>query len=406
MLKLALVQYSFDAIEHSIQLKPHQNAKGTHMPLYRRQKASTVKKLNSAVQQTKSATKAMKQVYQESGGIQNVRSGSELPRNVQQAHYLQKKQEVKNESITLPNTDTLAAIMQQCEPVCVLATDQQICDLVRFCTNSSKFSVLTVDPTFNLGPFNVTPMTYENLLVNNKEGKHPLLLGPVLIHQTKTLSPFHLFASTLISLNGNTAEIKAFGSNGEPELIKAFSLAFRDAVQLRCFSHFQQNIKDKLREIGMHESATKTILDDIFGRQIGSHFEEGLVDAEEEKTFWSMLDSLEIEWSNLERGYYLQKTVPSFFNWFKRHKAPVVAETMLRSIRKKANLGTPPCQFTTNHSESINSVIKTEVEWKESHLPQLVEKLHDIHTRQMQNLEMAILKRGEWRFCKEFQYLE
>ena len=225
-----------------------------------------MKKLTSAVQKTKSATKAMKQVYQESGGIQNVRSGSELPRNVQQTHYLQKKQEVKNEPITLPNTDTLAAIMQQCkatsagphayiravqaapEPVCVLATDQHICDLVRFCTNSSKFSVLTVNPTFNLGPFNVTPMTYEYLLVNNKEGKHPLLLGPVLIHQTKTLSPFHLFASTLISLNGNTAEIKAFGSDGEPELIKAFSLAFRDAVQLHCFSHIRQNIKDKLRE--------------------------------------------------------------------------------------------------------------------------------------------------------------
>ena len=91
MLKLALVQYSFDAIEHSIQLKPHQNAKGTHMPPYRQQKASTVKKLTSGVQQTKSATKAMKQVYQESGGIQNVRSGSELPRNVQQAHYLRNR---------------------------------------------------------------------------------------------------------------------------------------------------------------------------------------------------------------------------------------------------------------------------------------------------------------------------
>ena len=174
----------------------------------------------------------MKQVYQESGGIQNVRSGSELPRNVQQARYLQKKQEFKNEPITLPNTDTLAAIMQQCkatstgphayiravqaapEPVCVLATDQQICDLVRFCTNS-KFSVLTVNPTFNLGPFNVTPMTYENLLVNNKEGKHPLLLGPVLIHQTKTLSPFHLFASTLIVVT--LQKVKTFGSDEEPE---------------------------------------------------------------------------------------------------------------------------------------------------------------------------------------------
>ena len=54
------------------------------------------------------------------------------------------------------------------------------------------------------------------------------------------------------------------------------------------------------------------------------------------------------------------------------------------------------------------SIIKIEVEWKVSHLPQLVEKLHDIHTtgRQVQNLEMAIVKRGEGRFCKEFQYLE
>lgn len=72
-------------------------------------------------------------------------------------------------------------------------------------------------------------MTYENLSINNKEGKHQLLLGPVLNHHTKTLPPFHL-ASALISLNGNTTKVKAFGSDGEPELIKAFSLAFRDAV--------------------------------------------------------------------------------------------------------------------------------------------------------------------------------
>ena len=423
-LKLAFVQYSFDATEHSIELKPHQNAKGSGMPPYRRQKKSTMEKLDSAVRETKSATRAVKKVYQESGGIQNVRSGSELPRNVQQAHYLKKKQEVQSKPTASRNADTLAAIMHQCketstgphayiravqaapEPVCVLATDQQINDLVRFCTNPDHFSVLTVDPTFNLGPFNVTPMTYENLLVTNKDGKHPLLLGPVLIHQTKTLSPFHLFASTLISLNSKVAEVKAFGSDGEPELIKAFSLAFRNAVQLRCFSHFRQNIKDKLREIGMPQSATKKIIEDIFGRQIGSHFEEGLVDAEDDVTFLAMLNSLEIEWNNLEKGSIQQKSVPSFFSWFKQYKATTVAQTMLRCVRQKANLGSPPCKFTTNHSESINNVIKMEVEWKESQLPQLIEKLNDIHTRQMQNVEMAILKRGEWRLSQKFQHLE
>ena len=39
-LKLALVQYySFDATEHSIEFKPHQNAKGSGMVLYRQKKA-------------------------------------------------------------------------------------------------------------------------------------------------------------------------------------------------------------------------------------------------------------------------------------------------------------------------------------------------------------------------------
>lgn len=55
---------------------------------------------------------------------------------------------------------------------------------------------------------------------------------------------------------------------------------------------------------------------------------------------------------------------------------------------------------------SLSAVVKVEVEWKESQLPQLIEKLNDIHNRQMQNTEMAILKRGGWRFSTKFQCLE
>lgn len=38
------------------------------------------------------------------------------------------------------------------EPMCILTTDQQLSDMERFCTND-PFSVVSVDPTFNLGPF-------------------------------------------------------------------------------------------------------------------------------------------------------------------------------------------------------------------------------------------------------------
>ena len=79
----------------------------------------------------------------------------------------------------------------------VVTTDQQLFDIERFCTAESA-SVLSVDTTFNLGPFYVT---YHNLLVKTDRDNHPIILGPVLIHHTKTFRPFHYLASTLIRLN-------------------------------------------------------------------------------------------------------------------------------------------------------------------------------------------------------------
>jgi len=124
------------------------------------------------------------------------------------------------------------------EPMCILATDQQVSDLERFAT-SDPFSVVSIDPTFNLGPFYVTPITYQNL-VKTEKGNHPIVLGPVLIHKTKTFCPFHYFALTLIRLNPQLTKLKAIGTDGEPKLIKAVSVAFSGAVHLRCMSHLHQ----------------------------------------------------------------------------------------------------------------------------------------------------------------------
>lgn len=67
----------------------------------------------------------------------------------------------------------------------VLAEDYQIKDIERFCTSSIElnFGILTVDPTFFLGEFDVTPLTYRHLLlVTKRNGKSPAFIGPVLIH--------------------------------------------------------------------------------------------------------------------------------------------------------------------------------------------------------------------------------
>ena len=72
------------------------------------------------------------------------------------------------------------------EPFCILANERQLNDLNRFCCNTNLFKPLTVDPTFNIGEFNVTPISYQNLLLETKQGHHPTLIGPVLVHEKKT----------------------------------------------------------------------------------------------------------------------------------------------------------------------------------------------------------------------------
>ena len=60
----------------------------------------------------------------------------------------------------------------------VLARDRQLDDLVWFCTPNQNFSTLTVDPTFDLGKFDVTPVKYKHgLVVSVTSGKPPVFIG-------------------------------------------------------------------------------------------------------------------------------------------------------------------------------------------------------------------------------------
>ena len=72
------------------------------------------------------------------------------------------------------------------DPAIVLADD-----MVRFCTSGIEFGIFTVDPTFSLGEFDVTPITYRHLLLETKRnGNTPVFLGPVLIHYRKNFGTY------------------------------------------------------------------------------------------------------------------------------------------------------------------------------------------------------------------------
>ena len=60
------------------------------------------------------------------------------------------------------------------EPAIIVALDQQLDDLVRFCTYD-RLGILTVDPTLSLGDFDVTVTAYRQLILWSSE--HPVSLG-------------------------------------------------------------------------------------------------------------------------------------------------------------------------------------------------------------------------------------
>ena len=46
-------------------------------------------------------------------------------------------------------------------------------------------------PTFDFGPYNVTPILYQHLIVLRREdGKCPTMIGPVLLREKKTQSTY------------------------------------------------------------------------------------------------------------------------------------------------------------------------------------------------------------------------
>lgn len=73
-----------------------------------------------------------------------------------------------------PASQFIQGIRTTPDPAIILAFDFQLDDLVRFCTSQSRgeFCVLTVDPTFSLGDFDVTPITYRHMLLETKRGNH------------------------------------------------------------------------------------------------------------------------------------------------------------------------------------------------------------------------------------------
>lgn len=160
-------------------------------------------------------------IHEDEGGIVGATTFTSLPRSVNQIQQL-KQRICQKETNNAPQRkkDELYAVIVKCmeesnksdtfiqfvkagpQPLAFLADERQLNDLEQFCTNGQRPSILSIDTTYNCGEFYVTFTRYRHQMVTSKRsGKHPVLLGPTLIHKHKEDDTFAYLANCLIRPN-------------------------------------------------------------------------------------------------------------------------------------------------------------------------------------------------------------
>ena len=132
--------------------------------------------------------------------------------------------------------------------MCVTASDAQLNDVSCFCAIPKRDAaeVLSVDLTFKLGEVYVLVTSFKNPMLINKLGKHPTHIGPVQIQHWKLLSSYRHFGSSLKRCDPKLGNLKAFGSDDDENIVKAFLAEFPEAVNIQYFRHFRRTAEHRL----------------------------------------------------------------------------------------------------------------------------------------------------------------
>ena len=401
-----VIRYLFTGEEHPLPKLPHGNSSGSTP--YKRQLKSTRDLLKVQAEESK-PREAVREVEKQLCGIDEQISTSSLPRNTQQTATIRSNlfqgQAHSDPIMGLVDmhktgfNNFIRALQILPTPACVLATDEQLDQLVLNCTQEKSFGVMHVDPTFNLGDFFVTPIVFPlvNYVHRKTTGGCPTFIGPVLLHHQMQHTTYSYFLNQIISLKPAVRNTKAVGTDGELALCNALKDNLPGAVGLRCLKHVKDSIEWKLNDLKFDSQSSCVVVADIFGHVVDGVHELGLSDATDKNDFFKKLMALENKWNDILRKHchFLaqQQQNPVFYGWFCTNYSKVFSENIIQSVRERAGLGKPPQPFYINRSESMNKIIKQHVHHKNSALPVFVKHLYTLIEEQNNFMKKA----GDWR---------
>jgi hypothetical protein len=93
----------------------------------------------------------------------------------------------------------------------------------------------------------------------------------------------------------------------------------------------QNNVRGEIRPKHFPEHVINQICSDIFGKEVGSTYVEGLIDAENEDVMHVKLTELKEKWLKLEKENSCHG-VHDFYEWFCKNKVNAITNSMLQPV--------------------------------------------------------------------------
>ena len=346
-------------------VQPHGNRRHGKKPFYPTHK-STLEAMKAELKENAPAV-AFRRVSNVSGGILRARQPGELPRSTEQLYDLKRKSKSADEVDELllhsKNSDEPLILEHHDIPedLWVLGKPHMSRDLSRFCTSEIQSHPLCVDPTFNFGKYEVTPFSYKNLLLKCKRTKEPpVFIGPPALHysQTKTVYrkiPYAVCASCPeLSRKG-----RGYITDGEKALHDALGETMTKAKGLRCFNHFKENCKSKLKSVGVNNKQDQTFfVERVFGNNPNS-----ILEAEDKNELNLRLSEAKTVLEDEERR--ITGKDPHFWTYLSKNERMMKTSMVAKAGRKAGmpcNADGKPLRCYTNMAESVNNKLTRQKE--------------------------------------------
>ena len=264
-------------------------------------------------------------------------------------------------------------------PSIILYSDEQIIDLKNLCCTGQ--TVLGVDKTFNLCDMHVTVSCYKQLAVKRvTTDEPPLFFGPLYVHDNSDFESYSTFFSHLkTKLPGVDTSKLVIGTDDERALVNAITSSFSDANHVLCTRHMRQNVNQKLTDAAVDKSDRQMLLNKIFG-------EDGIINADDTVCFEEKCEEVEAA---------SQSVSQPFLRYFKKR----VKDNLNRKRKEPELISRADKQWTNNNCESLNHVLKQNIEWKSKPLLDLIEAIYELVEVQFKDRRRSLVGTGQFKMA-------